>query len=386
MTARGFDPIAGAPPSRTEDLRHMREALAVAPRGQGRVSPNPLVGAVVARGNQVFGTDGTRNTAATMRKSWRCGRPGRARRAQRSMSLWSRAAIPVGRPPCTAAIIRSGVRRVVIACRDPNPEARQGAEELRQAGLDVEIGIEANAAKRLNAAFLWFHRQWVPFASLKLALSLDAKLGAESVRTPVTGIRALDEVHRLRSCHDAILIGSNTIAVDDPLLTARGEVEPRVPPVRAVLDTTLRLRPSSQLVRTASQAPVWAFADPDSDGFDERAGPLRDAGVDVIGVPRSEDDRLDVSAVWNEMAIRGVLSVLVEGGGQVAASLLRGRHIQRIHAFIAPMFYGRDGVPAFPGLEPSTQGDWLPVQRDSLGQDTQIVFEHHQLQETLDNL
>jgi len=114
--------------------------------------------------------------------------------------------------------------------------------------------------------------------------------------------------------------------------------------------------------------------------------PLRDAGVEVIGVPRSDDHRLDVSAVWNEMAIRGVLSVLVEGGGQVAASLLRDGHIQRIHAFIAPMLYGRGGVPAFPGLEPSTPGDWLSVQRESLGQDTHIVFEHRQLQETLDNL
>lgn len=386
MTARGFDPIAGAPPSRTEDLRHMREALAVAPRGLGRVSPNPLVGAVVARGNQVFGTGWHAEYGGDHAEVMALREAG-PRAAGATMYVTLEPCRHTGQtPPCTTAIIRSGIRRVVIACRDPNPEARHGAEELRQAGLDVEIGIEANAAKRLNAAFLWFHRQWVPFASLKLALSLDAKLGEESVRTPVTGIRALDEVHRLRSCHDAILIGSNTIAIDDPLLTARGEVVPRVPPVRAVLDTTLRLRPSSQLVRTAAQAPVWVFADPDSEGFEERADPLRDAGVEVVGVPRSEDHRLDLSAVWNEMAIRGVLSVLVEGGGQVAASLLRGGHIQRIHAFIAPMFYGRDGVPAFPGLDPSTPGDWLPMQRDSLGQDTHIVFEHRQLQETLDHL
>lgn len=386
MTAQGFGPISGAPPSRTEDLRHMREALAVAPRGQGRVSPNPLVGAVVACGNQVFGTGwhaeygGDHAEVVALREAG-------PRAAGATLYVTLEPCRHTGRtPPCTAAIIRSGVRRVVIACRDPNPEARQGAEALREAGLDVEIGIEANAAKRLNAPFLWFHRRWVPFASLKLALSLDAKLGEESVRTPVTGIRALDVVHRLRSSHDAILIGSNTIAIDDPLLTARGEAVPRVPPVRAVLDGTLRLSPSSQLVRTVAQAPVWVFADPDSDGFAERAGPLRDAGVEVIAVPRSDDGRLELGAVWNEMAIRGVLSVLVEGGGQVAASMLRGGHIQRIHAFIAPMFYGRDGVPAFPDLDPSTPGDWLPMQRTSLGQDTQIVFEHRLLQETLDQL
>ncbi|WP_419161905.1 bifunctional diaminohydroxyphosphoribosylaminopyrimidine deaminase/5-amino-6-(5-phosphoribosylamino)uracil reductase RibD [Candidatus Palauibacter sp.] len=386
MTAQGFDPIAGAPPSRTEDLRHMREALAIARRGLGRVSPNPLVGAIVARGHQVLGSGwyaeyggdhaevvalreaGTRAAGATLYVSLEpCRHTGQT-------------------PPCTAAIIRSGVRRVVIACRDPNPEARHGAEELRQAGLDVEIGIEGTAAKRLNAPFLWFHREWVPFASLKLALSLDAKLGAESVRTPVTGIRALDEVHRLRACHDAILIGRNTVAIDDPLLTARGEVPPRVPPVRAVLDTRLRLGLGTQLVRTVEEAPVWVFADAGADGFEERAAPLRDAGVEVIGVPGRDEHTLSVDAVWNEFGTRGVLSVLIEGGGQVAAATLRQGHVQRIHAFLAPMFYGEDGVPAFPGLDPSKPGDWQPVQREALGQDTRVVFEHRRLEEVLSKL
>ncbi|WP_419935444.1 bifunctional diaminohydroxyphosphoribosylaminopyrimidine deaminase/5-amino-6-(5-phosphoribosylamino)uracil reductase RibD [Candidatus Palauibacter sp.] len=386
MTVRGFDPIAGAPPSRTEDVRHIREALALARRGLGRVSPNPLVGAVVARGKQVLGTGwhseygGDHAEVVALREAG-------ARAAGATLYVSLEPCRHTGQtPPCTAAIIRSGIRRVVIACRDPNPEARHGAEVLRQAGLDVEIGIEGTAAKRLNAPFLWFHQEWVPFASLKLALSLDAKLGAERVRTPVTGIRALDEVHRLRACHDAILIGRRTVAVDDPLLTARGEEQPRVPPVRAVLDTTLKLDTRSQLVRTVEQAPVWVFADAAAEGFEERAAPLRDAGAEVIGVPRRDEHSLSVSAVWNELAMRGVLSVLIEGGGQVAAATLRRGHVQRIHAFLAPVFFGDGGVPAFPGLGPSSPGDWRPVQRESLGQDTRIVFEHRRLDEVLRRL
>lgn len=384
--ARGFDPLAGAPPSRTEDVRHMRDALALARRGQGRVSPNPLVGAIVARGHQVLGSGwhaeyggdhaevvalrdaGPRAAGATLYVSLEpCRHEGQT-------------------PPCTNSIIKSGIRRVVIACRDPNPEARHGAEVLRQAGLDVEIGIEGTAAKRLNAPFLWFHQEWVPFVTLKLALSLDAKLGAERVRTPVTGIRALDEVHRLRASHDAILIGRRTVSVDDPLLTARGEDPPRVPPVRVVLDTTLRLDPGSQLARTAASAPVWVFADAEADGFEARAEPLRDAGIEIIGVPREDEHALGMGEVWNQLAMRGVLSVLVEGGGRVAAATLRGGDVQRIHAFIAPVFFGEEGVPAFPGLDPSRQDEWRPVQRDPLGRDTRIVFEHRRLDEVLRRL
>ena len=383
---RGFDPLAGAPPSRTEDVRHMREALALAERGQGRVSPNPLVGAVVARGNEVLGSGwhaeygGDHAEVVALRAAGE-------RTAGATLYVTLEPCRHQGQtPPCTTAIIRSGIRRVVIACRDPNPEARHGAEVLRQAGLDVEIGIEAAAAKRLNAPFLWFHQAWVPFVSLKLALSLDAKLGAARERTPVTGIRALDAVHRLRACHDAILIGRRTVSVDDPLLTARGEEPPRVPPVRVVLDTGLRLDVRSQLVRTIDTAPVWVFADAEAEGFEARAAPLRDVGVEVIGVPSRDEHSLDMGEVWNQLAMRGVLSVLVEGGGRVAAAVLRRGDVQRIQAFIAPVFFGEEGVPAFPGLGPSSADEWRPVRRKSLGRDTWVVFEHRRLDEVLRKL
>ncbi|MCG8468991.1 MAG: bifunctional diaminohydroxyphosphoribosylaminopyrimidine deaminase/5-amino-6-(5-phosphoribosylamino)uracil reductase RibD [Gemmatimonadetes bacterium] len=386
MIATGSDLLAGAPPSRTEDPRHMREAIALSQQGAGRVSPNPLVGAVVAKGDEVVGLGwhaefgGDHAEVVALREAGE-----RAKGATLYVTL--EPCTHQGKtPPCTEAILRAGIRRVVIACRDPNPVASGGAETLREAGLDVEIGLEGTSARRGNAPFLWYHARGFPFASLKLAVSLDAKLGAPGVRTPVTGPRALEEVHRLRAAHDAILIGRNTAEIDDPLLTARGEESPRVPPTRIVLDTELRLGADTQLVRTTDQAPVWVVADPETPAFAARARALEDRGVVVIAVPRTDPRSARVEAIWRELAERSIISVLVEGGGRVASTLLADGRIQRIHAFLAPLFFGSDGVPAFPDLTASKPGDWTPVERESLGPDTRIVFEHRGLDETLGDL
>lgn len=386
MTASHTGPIEGAPPSRTEDPAHMREALELAGRGWGRVSPNPLVGAVVARGGEVVGRGWHAEYGADHAEVVALREAGE-RAAGATLYVTLEPCRHGGQtPPCTDAIRRAGIRRVVIACRDPHAEAGGGAEDLRAAGLDVEIGLEGRAARRLNAPFLWFHTAGTPFASLKLALSLDAKLGAPGVRTAVSGPRSWEDVHRLRASHDAILIGRGTVDVDDPLLTARGETPPRRPPVRIVLDSELHLSLDSQLVRTVDQAPVWVIGDPELEGFEERARPLRDAGVEVIGVTREADHTLRVENTWEEVARREVRSILVEGGGRVASALLRSRRIQRVHAFYAPMFLGKDGVPGFPDLDRSEPDEWRTVDRAAVGPDTRIVIEHRALSETLREL
>jgi len=379
-------PIEGAPPSRTEDPAHMREALELAARGWGRVSPNPLVGAVVARAAEVVGRGWHAEYGADHAEIVALREAGE-RAAGATLYVTLEPCRHDGRtPPCTDAIRRAGIRRVVIACRDPHPDAGGGAEELRAAGLDVEIGLEGRAARRVNAPFLWFHTTGTPFASLKLALSLDAKLGAPGVRSAVTGAQAWEDVHRLRASHDAILIGRGTVDVDDPLLTARGEMPPRRPPVRIVLDSELQLSLGSQLVRTVDQAPVWVIGDPEFEGFEDRAGPLHDAGVEVIPVTREADHTLRVETIWEEVANRDARSILVEGGGRVASALLRSRRIQRVHAFFAPIFLGREGVAGFPDLDPSEPGEWRTVDRAAVGPDTRIVIEHRALSETLREL
>jgi len=379
-------PVRGAPPARTEDPGHMREAIELASRGWGQVSPNPLLGAVVAQGAEVVGR-GWHSEYGGDHAEVMALREAGSRAAGATLYLTLEPCRHEGHtPPCTDAIRRAGIRRVVIASRDPHPVAGGGAEDLRAAGLDVEIGLEGRAAKRMNAPFLWFHATGTPFASLKLALSLDAKLGAPGVRTAITGPQAWEEVHRLRASHDAVLIGRGTVDVDDPLLTARGERAPRRPPVRIVLDSELHLSLGSQLVRTVHQAPVWVIGDPEFEGYGERAAALEAAGVDVIPVAREPGHVLKVEQIWKRLAERGVLSVLVEGGGRVAAALLKSRRIQRIHAFLAPMFLGEAGVAAFAGLDASEPGEWHALERAAVGPDTRIVLEHRALDDTLAEL
>ncbi|MFV1987372.1 MAG: bifunctional diaminohydroxyphosphoribosylaminopyrimidine deaminase/5-amino-6-(5-phosphoribosylamino)uracil reductase RibD [Gemmatimonadota bacterium] len=386
MTSDHMTPMRGAPPSRMEDPSHMREAVELAARGWGQVSPNPLVGAVVAQGGEVVGRGWHAEFGGEHAEVMALREAGRRAMGATLYATLEPCKHEGHTPPCVEAIRRAGIRRVVIASRDPHLNAGGGAEVLREAGLDVEIGLEARSAKRLNASFLWFHATGTPFASLKLALSMDGRLGAPGVRTAVTGPRSWEEVHRLRASHDAVLIGRGTVDVDDPLLTARGESAPRRPPVRIVLDSELHLSLMSQLVRTVDQAPVWVVGDPDFEGFGGRAAELQSAGVDVIPVPREAGHTLKVEQIWNRLAERGVLSVLVEGGGRVASALLRSRRIQRLHAFVAPMFLGSDGVPGFPDLDPSEPGEWRAVERAAIGPDTRIVLEHRALDDVLEPL
>jgi diaminohydroxyphosphoribosylaminopyrimidine deaminase/5-amino-6-(5-phosphoribosylamino)uracil reductase len=288
-------------------------------------------------------------------------------------------------PACSDAIRRAGIQRVVVACRDPHSTASGGVDTLRAGGVAVDIGIEGHAAKRLNAGFLWRHATGSPFGTLKLALSLDGKLGVIGVRSTVSGSAAWGRVHEIRAAHDAILIGRLTADIDDPRLTVRGDIEPRRPPIRVVLDPSLRLAPRSRLAQTTDVGPVWVFTDLDcvSGG---RARALADAGVEVVGVSSDEEGRLCIEEIWTSLVQRRVDSVLVEGGGQTAAVLLGERCIQRMHLIVAPRFFGDLGVPAFPGIGPVESGEWEPVDREVLGSDTHFVLEHTSLRSALEGL
>ena len=385
MSSLTADTVRGPPQRHTDDARLMREAIELAGRGRGQVAPNPMVGAIVARGTEVVGRGwhaehgGDHAEVVALR-----GAGSAASGATLYVTL--EPCNHVGHTPaCTEAIQGAGVRRVVVACRDPHQAARGGVAALRAAGLEVEIGLGAHEAKRLNASFLWRHATGTPFASLKLALSLDAKLGTAGARSAVSGPAAWERVHELRAAHDAILIGRRTAEIDDPKLTARGGVEPRRPPIRIVLDPSLRLGCDSALASSTGFAPVWVFADP-ANASGDRARALRDAGVDVIGIPRDDEGRLCTNDIWTTLTQRGVDSVLVEGGGHTAASMLNEHRIQRMHLILAPLFFGDAGVPAFPGLDAVEAGEWKPVGSEALGRDTHLVVEHASLHSALEEL
>lgn len=350
--------------------RFMDRALELAQSGWGRVHPNPMVGAVVVRDGAVVGEGAHRVYGGPHAEVEALQAAGTAARGATLYVTLEPCAHHGKTPPCTEAIMQHGVARVVYAASDPHPEAAGGARRLADAGIDVQGGVRADRARFQNAHFLHPTRTGRTFMALKFGLTLDARIArAEGQQTPITGEDAQTEVHRLRSGFDAVMVGARTARVDDPLLTVRHAPAPRVPPVRVVVDPSCSLSPDSRLVRTVGDAPIRVLVAPDADPALVAA--LRRAGVDVDEVARS-DGGLDPEACLLDLWEAGIRTVLCEGGGRLASSFLARDLVQRLYLFFAPLVFGDDGVPAFPG--PSTfRGELREVR--TLGPDTLLTID-----------
>lgn len=353
----------------------MRRALILAERGWGRVHPNPMVGAVVVRDGEVVGEGWHAEYGGPHAEVGALGAAGQAARDATLYVSLEPCAHHGKTPPCTDAIVRAGVRRVVFAASDANPSARGGADVLRAAGVEVEGGVEEDGARALNAGFFHVHERRTPFVALKLAMSLDARISrAPDAPTRITGDDAAAEVQHVRAGFDAILIGAGTAQADDPLLTVRGDTVPRVPPIRIVADPDLRIPPDRRLLRTAEEAPIWLLAAEDAPP--ERESALLNMGARVLRVPPAAEG-IDLSAALDLLWREGVRTVLCEGGGRMAASLLRADRVARLVLFVAPMLLGPGAVAAFP-LE---SGDWQDPARwrlagtAALGRDAMAVWD-----------
>ncbi len=356
------------------DIQHMRRALALAEEGWGRVSPNPLVGAVVVRDGEVVGQGHHAEWGGPHAEVEALADAGeRARGATLYVTL--EPCHHEGKTgPCTRAIAGAGIARVVCAAADPNPEAGGGAAWLREQGVEVEVGVCEEDASDLNAPHLCAHRHHRTFVALKYALSLDARL-AERAGAPsrVTGAGAMVEVHRLRAGHAAVMVGSGTVLADNPELTVREWREPRVAPRRIVLDGRLRLPSSSRLARTAGEVGVWVFTSPDAPV--ERASELESQGVRVIRVPpMPSGEGLDLGAVLANLWNQQVISVICEGGGRLGSALLAAGLVDRLYAFVAPKLFGEAGVAAFQGLRGRAPLDWRLIERRELGPVTLLAL------------
>lgn len=351
----------------------MDRALALARRGWGRVFPNPMVGAVVVSDGQVVG-EGYHGEFGGPHAEVRALQGAGEEASGSTLYVNLEPCCHRGKtPPCTRTVLRSGIRRVVVGCRDPDAEAGGGAEELADEGLEVEMGVRANAARRLNARFLWHVTGDRPYVQLKYGLSLDGYLGRRGERTRVTGEESWEYVHRLRAGFGAILVGRRTVSVDDPRLTARGEVTPRVAAIRAVLDPALRTPLESRLVATADRTPVCLVAAPDAPA--DRREALEDRGVGVLTAELEEAHRLRPASVLEALEQAGVRTILVEGGGRVGASFLREDLVDRLVLIRAPVLFGEGGVPAFPGQMPPGEDRWVSSERRVLGRDLLWVLD-----------
>lgn len=358
------------------EAHHLRRSLELAVRGRGAVHPNPMVGCVLVREDEVVGEGWHRSYGGPHAEVHAIRSAGDAARGATAYVSLEPCAHHGRTPPCVDALRDAGVARVVFGAPDPGSWSGGGAAALREAGIDVEgpvLGEEE--ARSLNPAFYHLARHPGPYVALKLAVSLDGRIAAApGRRTTLTGPEAIEEVHRLRSEHRALLVGGETVRVDDPLLTVRDVPAPPVPPTRVVLDTDCRLRPSQSLFRTPMDAPVLLFCGESAP--EVRAGPLRGAGAEVVQVPAGPRG-LDLDVVWERLSERGLLSVLCEGGGRLASALLDEDRVHRLHLFLAPRVVGPEGVPAFPGpFRPDAWEGWRAVPRSrAFGRDVLAVWE-----------
>jgi diaminohydroxyphosphoribosylaminopyrimidine deaminase / 5-amino-6-(5-phosphoribosylamino)uracil reductase len=250
-------------------------------------------------------------------------------------------------PPCVDAILTSGLRRVVIGALDPNPAVTGGgAQRLRDAGIEVEVGVAQAETRALVAPWVKFVTTGLPHVTLKLALSLDGRIATRTGASKwVTGPEARAKVQELRARHDAVGVGIGTVLADDPRLTVRDPAMlpgGRVP-VRVIFDTQLRLPLRSVLAQTAREVPTWIIAGGDAPEDAEHA--LVDAGAAVVRVPSSAEGRVDMAAALRLLAAQGVVSIMIEGGAELAGSLLASRHADELHAFVAPVLLGPRGRP-----------------------------------------
>ena len=358
-------------PRREADARVMRRALALARRGWGQTAPNPMVGAVVVREGEIVGEGFHAGYGAPHAERVALEQAGgRARGATLYVTLE-----PCNhqgkQPPCAPFVAQSGLARVVIATRDPNPHAAGGIGLLERAGIVLDVGVEEEEARELNAAF--FHRFAAdrPWVTLKLAVSVDGAIAdAARSRGWLTGPQARREVHRLRADADAIAIGIGTALADDPLLTVRGRIKPRVPPLRVVFDREARLPLGSRLVRTAVQAPLLVIT---NGSFPAREAALHEAGARVL---RAEGTGEALRALRGE----GIHSLFAEGGAGLAGALLDAKAVDRLIIFRAPILLGGGALPAF-SMAPASPLEGAPrlrvVRQRRLGEDEMTIYAMH---------
>jgi diaminohydroxyphosphoribosylaminopyrimidine deaminase/5-amino-6-(5-phosphoribosylamino)uracil reductase len=329
--------------SDSSDQEWMRHALRLAERGRGYVEPNPLVGAVVVRGGTVVGEGWHQRFGEAHAEVHALAAAGDAARGATLYVTLEPCCHHGKTPPCTEAVLAAGVTRVVAAMADPFPKvAGGGLARLRAAGIEVVVGVEEAAARRLNAPYLTLLTANRPQVHAKWAMSLDGKLAARSGDSKwISNEVSRRHAHQLRGRMDGILIGIGTALADDPLLTARPP-GPRTP-TRIILDSNARLPFDSRLVRTAGETPTLLVAG--ARARPETLDALRARGCECLIFPDA-NGRTDLPALLLELGRRRFTNLLVEGGASVLGSLADAGLIDEIHVYLAPRLIGGTAAPS----------------------------------------
>ena len=349
----------------------MRRALELAAGGRGQVSPAPLVGTVIVdaageiAGEGFYVYDQLKHAETLALEQ--AGEGARGGTAYVSLEPHAHQ----GRtPPCTDALIKAGIKRVVAPIEDPNPKVSgRGFAHLREAGIEVCTQLLQREAAQLNEAYIHFMRTGRPFVHLKLASSLDGKIATRTGDSRwITGEQARARAHEFRYQSDAIIVGGGTVRADDPLLTDRSGKKRRRPLVRVVIDQCLNLSPDSQLAKTTNESPVTVFTRTDSDA--SLADALRSRGIEVI-------THTGLVSILEKLGRRSLLNVLVEGGAVLAGLLLDAGLVNKVTFFVAPIIIGGHDAPsAIGGAGADKLGDALQlneVEVERRGRDLEVT-------------
>jgi len=355
-----------------KDQYYMNLAVNLAKSTAGQTSPNPVVGAVIVKENQIIG----------MGAHLKAGEPHAEVHAIRMAGDKAKDAVlyvtlePCSHfgktPPCSDLVIKTGIKKVFVATTDPNPQvAGKGIERMKKAGIEVEVGLMQQEARELNKVFFYNIQTGLPFVTLKSAVSLDGKTATVTGESKwITSEEARRDVHEFRHLHDGILVGVNTVIKDNPSLTVRLPAGGKNP-IRIILDTYLRT-PAEAVIMTDQKAPVWIIVG--SEVPESRMETFKSLGIEVI---RMAAPRISIKDMLKVLGERGITSLFVEGGSEVHGSFLKEQAFQQLITYIAPKLIGGKLAPSsFGGLGFETMDEVMELtinQIDRIGNDLRII-------------
>ncbi len=333
------------------DQYYMRLALQEARKGIGRTAPNPCVGAVIVKDNRII-AKGYHKKAGTPHAEVNALRKAGGEACDATIYVTLEPCNHTGRtPPCSHAILNSGITRVVVGMEDPNPLVDgSGNSFLRNNGVEVVSGVLSEECRKINRPFIKFITTSRPWVVMKAGVSLDGRINYQKGKSGwITGDESLGKTHLLRDTYDAIMVGIGTVLIDDPSLTTRHPdgAEGR-DPVRIILDTQLRISTSAKMLHLGSTSPTWIFCGPEVDSKKEQA--LSGLGVRIFPVAVDFSGALDLEEVAAVLGKEMISSVLVEGGATVHGAMLKKKLVDHVTLFYAPIFAGDQGVPIIKGV------------------------------------
>ncbi len=354
------------------DEKYMKLAIELAANTKGQTSPNPLVGAVVVKDNQIVGIGAHLKAGQAHAEVHAINMAGEKAKGATVYVTLEPCSHFGKTPPCADLLIKSGVKRVVIASTDPNPlVAGKGIAKLKEAGIDVEVGLLQKEADELNEVFFHYMSTGLPYVTIKTATSLDGKIATATLESKwITSQEARLDAHTYRHQHDAILVGVNTILKDDPALTTRLPQGGKNP-IRIILDTSLRTPLSANVVNDKA-APTWIVVGCNAER--EKVAAMEEKQVEIIQMPT---EKIDIPTLLKILAEKGITSLFVEGGAQVNGSFIKAKAVQQVITYIAPKIIGGESAPTSfggEGIEKLSEALELEIKSvEKIGPDLKIV-------------